>query len=470
AYRLDLPQELSRVHNVFHICNLKKCLSNDTLVIPLEEIQLDDKLNFVKEPIEIMAHEVKQLKRSPIPIIKVCWNARRGLEYTWEREDQFMEKYPHPFKNPRSTTTSACVEANDTTKVVVKLPVCDRKQRRRKENAAAAVDLTPHTERPRIQEWSLLSSSDFSPVHSSGLDASDQAHSGSSTRDVSPILCYPSRRAPRRSKAFHHWCATPLSTLYPPTTSESSSGDSSERPLHSSSHSAGPSRKRCRSLVDSVPSSTLVMGSLAPTRADLLPPCNRFRDSYSSEPSIEEDTEIDPIETGVDMELGISDGDDVKYHVEIDPRDVRDDTKEYKANTSAGDTVEVGIDPMSAPIFAEEIVEPAREDSSDLSGTRDGIVRSFEDMPIDLNDVVRDFYHHMFEVRIDRIIEIETAQRRLEADQLIAKGQRVSMIERIDRLRLEHLKVHAMLDIERDHVNRLRRLESYVKRRLGFRP
>ncbi|GJU07199.1 hypothetical protein Tco_1123629 [Tanacetum coccineum] len=73
-------------------------------------------------------------------------------------------------------------------------------------------------------------------------------------------------------QAFHHWCAAPLSTLYPPTTSESSSGDSLERPLHSSSHSAGPSRKRSRSLVDYVPSSTLVMGSLAPTRADLLPP------------------------------------------------------------------------------------------------------------------------------------------------------------------------------------------------------
>ncbi|GJZ95372.1 hypothetical protein Tco_0667706 [Tanacetum coccineum] len=54
AYRLELPQELSRVHNVFHICNLKKCLSNDTLVIPLEEIQLDDKLNFVEEPDDIL--------------------------------------------------------------------------------------------------------------------------------------------------------------------------------------------------------------------------------------------------------------------------------------------------------------------------------------------------------------------------------------------------------------------------------
>ncbi|GKF18641.1 hypothetical protein Tco_0063559, partial [Tanacetum coccineum] len=173
---------------------------------------------------------------------------------------------------------------------------------------------------------SSSSSSDSSPVHSSGLDAPDQAYSGSSIRDVSPRLGYPPRRAPRRSEAFHHWCAAPLSTLYLPTTSESSSGDSSERPLHSSSHSTGPSCKRCVSPVDSVPSSTPVMRSLAPTRVDLLPPRKRFRDSYSSEASIEEDTEVDPIKTEVDMELGIGDGDDVRDHVEIDPRDVRDGT------------------------------------------------------------------------------------------------------------------------------------------------
>ncbi|GKF07859.1 hypothetical protein Tco_0042083, partial [Tanacetum coccineum] len=195
-----------------------------------------------------------------------------------------------------------------------------------------------------------------------------------------------SRRAPRRSKAFRHWCTALLSTLYPPTTLESSSGDSSERPLHSSSRSARPSCKRCRPLVDSVPSSTPVMGSLAPTRTDLLPPRKRFRDLYSSKTSIEEDTEIDPLETEVDMELGIGDGDDVRDHVEVDPRGVRDDTKEYEADTSAGDTVEVGIDPMSAPIVEEEIVEPVGEDPSNLSGTRDSIVRSFKDMPIDLND------------------------------------------------------------------------------------
>ncbi|GKG42417.1 hypothetical protein Tco_0476715, partial [Tanacetum coccineum] len=104
---------------------------------------------------------------------------------------------------------------------------------------------------------------------------------------------------------------------------------------------------------------------------------------------------------------------------------------------------------MSASIVEEEIVEPVGEDSSDSSGTRDRIVRSFKDMSIDLGDAVHDFYHHMSKVRIDRIVGINTVQRRLEADQLIARGQRVSMIKRIDSLRLENLKVHAMLDIER---------------------
>ncbi|GKG13902.1 hypothetical protein Tco_0350862 [Tanacetum coccineum] len=73
-------------------------------------------------------------------------------------------------------------------------------------------------------------SSDSSPVHSSGLDASDQAHSGSPTRDVPPFLCYLPRRAPQRSEAFSSWCTAPLATLYPPTTSELSSRDSSETP------------------------------------------------------------------------------------------------------------------------------------------------------------------------------------------------------------------------------------------------
>ncbi|GJY15354.1 putative reverse transcriptase domain-containing protein [Tanacetum coccineum] len=89
AYRLELPQQLSRVHSTFHVSNLKKCLSDEPLEILLDEIHIDDKLHFVEEPVEIMNHEVKRLKQSRIPIIKARWNSRRGPEFTWEREDQF---------------------------------------------------------------------------------------------------------------------------------------------------------------------------------------------------------------------------------------------------------------------------------------------------------------------------------------------------------------------------------------------
>ncbi|GKC31848.1 putative reverse transcriptase domain-containing protein [Tanacetum coccineum] len=97
AYKLELPQELSRVHNTFHVSNLKKCYSDDPLVVPLEGLQVDDKLHFVEEPVEIMDREVKQLRRSRVPIVKVRWNSKRGPEFTWEREDQFRKKYPHLF-------------------------------------------------------------------------------------------------------------------------------------------------------------------------------------------------------------------------------------------------------------------------------------------------------------------------------------------------------------------------------------
>nr|GEV76577.1 putative reverse transcriptase domain-containing protein [Tanacetum cinerariifolium] len=92
AYRLELPEQLSRVHSTFHVSNIKKCLSDEPLVIPLDEIYVDDKLNFIEEPVEIMDREDKRLKQSYIPIMKVRWNSRRGPEYTWEREDQMQKK------------------------------------------------------------------------------------------------------------------------------------------------------------------------------------------------------------------------------------------------------------------------------------------------------------------------------------------------------------------------------------------
>ncbi|GKE58411.1 hypothetical protein Tco_1497596, partial [Tanacetum coccineum] len=75
AYRLELPEKLSRVQSTFHVSNLKKCLSDEPLAILLDEIHVDDKLNFIEEPIEIMDRKVKRLKQSRIPIMKVHWNS-----------------------------------------------------------------------------------------------------------------------------------------------------------------------------------------------------------------------------------------------------------------------------------------------------------------------------------------------------------------------------------------------------------
>ncbi|GKB22983.1 putative reverse transcriptase domain-containing protein [Tanacetum coccineum] len=97
AYKLELPEELSRVHNTFHVSNLKKCYADEPLAVPLDGLHFDDKLQFVEEPVEIMDREVKRLKRSRIPLVKVRWNSKRGPEFTWEREDQFRKKYPHLF-------------------------------------------------------------------------------------------------------------------------------------------------------------------------------------------------------------------------------------------------------------------------------------------------------------------------------------------------------------------------------------
>nr|GEX34712.1 putative reverse transcriptase domain-containing protein [Tanacetum cinerariifolium] len=108
AYRLELPPKLSRVHHTFHVSNLKKCYANEPLAMPLEGVHIDETLHFVEEPVEIMEREIKRLKQSRIPLVKVRWISRRGPEFTWEREDSFKQKYPHLFTNqtPSSTTRS----------------------------------------------------------------------------------------------------------------------------------------------------------------------------------------------------------------------------------------------------------------------------------------------------------------------------------------------------------------------------
>nr|GEX85908.1 reverse transcriptase domain-containing protein [Tanacetum cinerariifolium] len=104
----QVGDKLSRVHSTFHVSKLKKCMADEPLAIPQDEIQVDDKLNFIEELVEIMDRKVKRLKQSCILIVKVRWNSRRGLEFIEEREDQMQKKYPHFFPNsaPVADTTS----------------------------------------------------------------------------------------------------------------------------------------------------------------------------------------------------------------------------------------------------------------------------------------------------------------------------------------------------------------------------
>ncbi|GKA58185.1 hypothetical protein Tco_0757373 [Tanacetum coccineum] len=256
-------------------------------------------------------------------------------------------------------------------------------------------------------------------------------------------------------------------------------GSSSERSLDSSSPSSRTSHKRCRSPTALVPSHTHDSRSIAPTLVDLLPSRKRFRDSYSPEDNGEGRMEVDTADAEVVANVGISDGvvahleDSIDMGVEIAASDVREDDEQFEAEASATVTREITVDPL------------AIGDSSESS--RGGIP--------DLEDTIYDIVHYMSEVRIDSIAEIETTQRQLETSQLVASGERASLVERIRSLKLEYLKVRAMLSIKRDRIDsirwhmalsheefrqvrrdrddtrgRLRRLESYVERHLGFRP
>ncbi|GJW86383.1 putative reverse transcriptase domain-containing protein [Tanacetum coccineum] len=107
AYKLELPEELSSIHNYFPRFKLRSAIRRILSLFPINELQLNDKLNFVEEPVKVMDREIKKLKRNRIPIVKVQWNSKRGPEFTWEREDEIHAKYPHLF----SIITSSSIKS-----------------------------------------------------------------------------------------------------------------------------------------------------------------------------------------------------------------------------------------------------------------------------------------------------------------------------------------------------------------------
>ena len=97
AYQLQLPEEMSGVHDVFHVSNLRKCLADESLTMPLKDVHINEKLKFVEEPLQIEDRQKKHLKRKTLILVKVKWNSKRGPEYTWELESEMKKKYPHLF-------------------------------------------------------------------------------------------------------------------------------------------------------------------------------------------------------------------------------------------------------------------------------------------------------------------------------------------------------------------------------------
>ncbi|GJX89801.1 hypothetical protein Tco_0343127 [Tanacetum coccineum] len=213
------------------------------------------------------------------------------------------------------------------------------------------------------------------------------------------------------------------------STAESSPSDlpatTSHRHSHSPSHSFGPYRKRCRSPATTVPSSIPALGALVHTRADLLPPRKRFKDSYSSDDTVEEDIDADvladieadataiKVAEDMDVEAGV----DVSIGMEVDVRVDIEDKDEGEAKPSDRGTVEVGVDVVAWIDIPDGMLILDAEERLDQ-----------------VEKVVQDIYGHVIEIPLQRLEDIESGQRELEARSLIPGGERASLLDRIAAL------------------------------------
>ncbi|GJY22658.1 reverse transcriptase domain-containing protein [Tanacetum coccineum] len=558
AYRLELPKKLSRVHNTFHVSKLKKCMADEPLAIPLDEIQIDEKLYFIEEPIKIMDREVKRLKQSRILIVKVRWNSRRGLEFTWEREEQMQKKYPHLFTNSALAAEVGLAwkmlpdlfeerHALDTYSVPgpVLGVLTDWYQEPRSwlfqlsqflrihpriawghlldELSCLVPSLplfpTPHQSDPSEDPSSVHYTSItcyFSPFLSIGYRYHRQCNTQIHHHHLAngtpyryhlngPVHMMTARKRvgplPVQQLAMRHSVDHSSSDYFSPddsaqdsssdSSSEASSdfhsdasSDSSSRHSlsdHSSpdlpSTSAGPSRKRRRSPMASVPALPPVSGALSPVRADLIPSPKRVRDSgYSA------DVEVDPRETSlrddiivresdepsrsrgtdieVDDDVERSDGmdiDPVKAVIEacFDFADIiktnRVDVR-VEAVTVARDDVEMGTrDPIvvsddgdTPPVVPEVIPEPAQE------GAAGGTYET-------LGSLVQRFHDHTQAIPVHRIQVIEGVQREQGYRIVGVESAVTALTKRVAELERDNRRLRGTMSVESQRVDRLQR-------------
>ncbi|MCF8701945.1 hypothetical protein L3054_11220, partial [Corynebacterium sp. MC-10] len=98
AYELELPQELSMVHLIFHVSMLQKCIGDPSCITPIEDVQVTEDLTYEEVPITILDRQVKKLRNKEIASVKVLWKNQQVEEITWEAEDAMKSKYPHLFE------------------------------------------------------------------------------------------------------------------------------------------------------------------------------------------------------------------------------------------------------------------------------------------------------------------------------------------------------------------------------------
>ncbi|GJR57486.1 putative reverse transcriptase domain-containing protein [Tanacetum coccineum] len=267
---------------------------------------------------------------------------------------------------------------------------------------------------------------------SSGHSTSDHSSSGHSTSGHSlsghtpPVTTIddsstPSRfvylplvRTSKYSEAYRRWRSAPLSTMYPLTTSESSSGDSSSK------SSAIPSRKRYRSPAATVTASIPTLGALVPSRVDLLPPRKRFRDFISPEDSVKEDIDTDmladieadatavEVATDMDIEAGI----DACIGIEVDVGVDIEDEVEGEVKSSDRGTMEVGVDVVVGIDNSDDMLMP-------------DVVECLEQV----EEVVQNIYGHVMEIPLQRVEDIESGQIELEARSLISSGESATLLD-----------------------------------------
>ena len=97
AYRLDLPTELGQIHDTFHVSQLRKCIADESAVVPLEDIQVDASLNYAERPVTIRDRKIKVLRNKEVPLVLVQWQHRKGSEMTWEPEREMRAQHPELF-------------------------------------------------------------------------------------------------------------------------------------------------------------------------------------------------------------------------------------------------------------------------------------------------------------------------------------------------------------------------------------